>query len=150
MGIDQTVNDENQGQARNLESEIKRLEKELQKAKEKAQSSERLKSTFLANMSHAVRTPMNAIIGFSELIGIETAPFLRGLAVDSEGAVYAAANRCRARAGRGDRRLGVEVVRTGVVEDLDPLVLEHLSPVGEALRDRKLALCERQALRVAA
>ena len=72
MGIDQTVNDENQGQARNLESEIKRLEKELQKAKEKAQSSERLKSTFLANMSHAVRTPMNAIIGFSELIGIES------------------------------------------------------------------------------
>jgi CheY-like chemotaxis protein/nitrogen-specific signal transduction histidine kinase len=71
MGIDQTFNDDNQAQLRNLESEVKRLEKELQKAREKAQSSERLKSTFLANMSHAVRTPMNAIIGFSELIGIE-------------------------------------------------------------------------------
>lgn len=72
MGIDQTFNEENSGQGRNWEAEIKRLEKELQKAKEKAQSSERLKSAFLANMSHAVRTPMNAIIGFSELIGIES------------------------------------------------------------------------------
>jgi Signal transduction histidine kinase len=71
MGIDQTINEENPGQGRNWEAEIKRLEKELQKAKEKALSSERLKSAFLANMSHAVRTPMNAIIGFSELVGIE-------------------------------------------------------------------------------
>ncbi len=54
------------------DTEIKRLEKELQKTKERAQSSDRLKSAFLANMSHSVRTPMNAIIGFSELIAMET------------------------------------------------------------------------------
>lgn len=58
--------------ARTEDSEIKKLEKELQKTKEKAQSSDRLKSAFLANMSHSVRTPMNAIIGFSELIAMET------------------------------------------------------------------------------
>ena len=65
------VNDDNQQRLRDLESEIKRLEKELLKTREKAQSTEKLKSAFLANMSHAVRTPMNAIIGFSELIGME-------------------------------------------------------------------------------
>ena len=56
---------------RDLESENKKLEKELQKTREKVISSEKFKSAFLANMSHAVRTPMNAIIGFSELIGME-------------------------------------------------------------------------------
>ena len=54
-----------------LEIENKRLEKELQKAKDKIISTEKFKSAFLANMSHAVRTPMNAIIGFSELISME-------------------------------------------------------------------------------
>ena len=53
------------------ESEVKRLEKELQKSREKAISSDHFKSAFLANMSHAIRTPMNAIIGFSELIAME-------------------------------------------------------------------------------
>ena len=63
--------DEYQQRIRDLEIENKRVEKELQKTKEKAISSERFKSAFLANMSHAVRTPMNAIIGFSELIGMD-------------------------------------------------------------------------------
>ncbi len=55
-----------------LESEIKRLEKELNKTREVALRSDKLRSAFLANMSHAIRTPMNAIIGFSELIGMES------------------------------------------------------------------------------
>jgi len=41
---------------------------ELQKAKEKAEESDRLKSAFLANMSHEIRTPMNGILGFAELL----------------------------------------------------------------------------------
>jgi signal transduction histidine kinase/CheY-like chemotaxis protein len=56
---------------KNEDIDIKRLEKELQKTKEKALNTDKLKSAFLSNMSHTIRTPMNAIIGFSELIAIE-------------------------------------------------------------------------------
>lgn len=43
-------------------------EKDLKKAKEKAEESDRLKSAFLANMSHEIRTPMNGILGFTDLL----------------------------------------------------------------------------------
>lgn len=42
--------------------------KELELAKVKAEESDKLKSSFLMNLSHEVRTPMNAILGFSNLL----------------------------------------------------------------------------------
>ncbi|MCW0483850.1 PAS domain-containing sensor histidine kinase [Gaoshiqia sediminis] len=51
-----------------LEDQIIRKNKELEKAKMKAEESDALKSAFLANMSHEIRTPMNSIIGFSSLL----------------------------------------------------------------------------------
>lgn len=44
------------------------IEEQLKSAKDKALESEKLKTAFLNNISHHIRTPMNAIIGFSELI----------------------------------------------------------------------------------
>jgi len=49
--------------------ERKQSELQLQKAKEKAEESDRLKSAFLQNISHEIRTPMNSIMGFTSLIG---------------------------------------------------------------------------------
>jgi len=39
-----------------------------QREREKAETSSKLKSSFLANISHEIRTPMNSIIGFSQLL----------------------------------------------------------------------------------
>jgi len=49
-------------------SERKQHEKELEKAKIKAEESDQLKSVFLANVSHEIRTPMNGIKGFAEML----------------------------------------------------------------------------------
>ena len=43
--------------------------KELSLAKEKAETSSRIKDIFLANLSHEIRTPLNSIVGFSSLLG---------------------------------------------------------------------------------
>lgn len=43
-------------------------EKELEKAKNLAEESVRIKEQFLANMSHEIRTPMNGIIGLSNVL----------------------------------------------------------------------------------
>jgi len=50
-------------------------ERELIKAKRKAEESDQLKSNFLANMSHEIRTPMNGIIGFSQLLASQNMEF---------------------------------------------------------------------------
>lgn len=55
------------GTVRDVTDRINR-QKELIKAKERAEESDRLKTAFLQNMSHEIRTPLNGIIGFSGLL----------------------------------------------------------------------------------
>ena len=44
------------------------LIQELRKANAKAEESNKLKSAFLSNLSHEIKTPMNGILGFAELL----------------------------------------------------------------------------------
>ncbi|MSU49991.1 MAG: response regulator [Opitutus sp.] len=49
-------------------TEIKRKEAELRDARDHAQAGDRAKGQFLATMSHEVRTPLNGIVGFTNLL----------------------------------------------------------------------------------
>jgi PAS domain S-box-containing protein len=49
-------------------TELKKAQEALILAKEKAEESDRLKTAFMNNISHEVRTPLNGIMGFSQLV----------------------------------------------------------------------------------
>ncbi|MBF0614398.1 MAG: PAS domain S-box protein [Magnetococcales bacterium] len=73
-------------------TERKQIEEELRRAKEEAEAGNRAKSEFLAVMSHEFRTPMNAIIGFSDLLAssrldVEQREWVNGVLTASQGLV---------------------------------------------------------------
>lgn len=47
---------------------LRKQAQELQQANEKAQQAQLMKTAFIQNMNHEVRTPLNAIVGFSECL----------------------------------------------------------------------------------
>lgn len=49
-------------------TELRIIERELIKSKNRAEKADHFKSAFLTNLSHELRTPMNAILGFTELL----------------------------------------------------------------------------------
>ena len=53
-------------------TELRNMQRLLDVERENAISADKLKSAFIANMSHEVRTPLNAIIGFSGLMATAT------------------------------------------------------------------------------
>ena len=49
-------------------TKLKKINEDLVKASLEAETSSRLKSSFLANISHEIRTPLNSVVGFSNLL----------------------------------------------------------------------------------
>ena len=89
------------------------IEQELIKAKEKAEESDRLKSEFLAQMSHEIRSPLNVIMSFNSLLKEELVDTLK----DDHAAAFSAINSAGKRLLRTiDLILNMAAVQTGNIE----------------------------------
>jgi two-component system sensor histidine kinase/response regulator len=55
-------------------AELEKTNSELIISRDKAQESDRLKTSFIQNISHEIRTPLNSILGFTELIADPDVP----------------------------------------------------------------------------
>lgn len=64
----QSLNAELEARVKERTAELEQLNRQLERAKSEAQQASISKTSFLASMSHEMRTPLNAVIGFSDFL----------------------------------------------------------------------------------
>ncbi|USN99371.1 MAG: CHASE domain-containing protein [Phycisphaeraceae bacterium] len=69
--------------ARRMTAHLQESEAQQRRLAEEAEQANRMKSLFLANMSHDVRTPMTAIIGYTKLVEQELGDVLSPLGLEA-------------------------------------------------------------------
>ena len=123
-------------------SEHLRLE-EAERARERAEASNRAKSDFLSRMSHELRTPLNAMLGFAQLLELDRAPRLDARHGEWVGQIRSAGWHLLemindvldlSRIESGTLKLQIEPLR------LAPLLDESLALVEPQARARRVAL----------
>ncbi|MBF0521167.1 MAG: PAS domain S-box protein [Nitrospirae bacterium] len=121
-------------------TEIKHIQDELNKAKEEAEQANRAKSEFLSLMSHELHTPMNAILGFAQLLESDPYDPLTAYQLENTAEIL--------KAGRHlleliDNVLDLSKIESGKVKlSFEPLNLKALveecvsllTPIGESCR----------------
>ncbi|MBD2091183.1 PAS domain S-box protein [Microcoleus sp. FACHB-1515] len=72
LAVIKDISDRKRAEAerRRIAQERKQIALELERAKEAAEAASRAKSQFLAHMSHELRSPLNAILGFTQLMAL--------------------------------------------------------------------------------
>ncbi len=70
------IEDELDRHRHHLEDLVSTRTRELARARDDAESANRARDAFLANIGHEIRTPLNVIIGYATLLGRESADFV--------------------------------------------------------------------------
>ena len=74
IGTDNTVRKQIEEERNRVDMELQENTLELVKAKAVAEKANQAKSDFLSSMSHELRSPLNAILGFAQLMDSDTPP----------------------------------------------------------------------------
>ena len=129
-----------------LQQEVKEREEAeaaLLQAKEAAEAATRAKSEFLAKMSHKLRTPMNAIIGFTRLVMRRCKGILPAIQYENLGKILISAERLLALI---NDILDLAKVEAGRIEmrpvsfALEPVISECLQTVEPMVKAEKVQL----------
>ncbi|MGE4240083.1 response regulator [Ramlibacter sp.] len=121
----------------------KNAERELERARDEAQAASRARSDFLANISHEVRTPLNGILGLTQLLVHEKLP------PEQAQAVQLVDNSARALLALLKDVLDFSTIEAGELElneapfALEPMLMETSTPHGLAAREKGLQLTVR-------
>jgi PAS domain S-box-containing protein len=130
------LHDRLQRHAAELEQRVAERTRDLRAAMEEAERANQAKSEFLTGISHELRTPMNAILGFAQLLELDG---LEGEQADSVGQILRAGRHLLelitelldiARIEAGELALSLEPVK---VEDLLVEAVELTRPLAEEL-----------------